>query len=348
MNNHIAAFVFVSLAAVLPVSGQQPAAVAPAPATNRDAVVARVGSAVIQRRELDMAMAGVLAQIKRQNQPVTPSQIPQLEHEVLNSLVDREIVLQSTRANPPAGLDEKVKEQLERARAMAGGEEPLLKSLEEAGISRAELERRTRENVIWSETLRQVAESQTKVTPEEVKAFYDANTSRIKQPEMVRASHILVRVEPAASEDIKKACRTKINAARSLVIGGEKFDEIARKVSDDPQSARTGGDLGFFQRGSMVPEFDKAAFSLATNQVSEVITTQFGYHVLMVTDRKPEKQLSLEEKSPNLERMMRQQKSGEVIRQYIKGLREKAKVEILLPPLPAPAANTPPAAAPKS
>jgi len=349
MRNYITVLVLAALAAGAPLRAQKPSTNAPLPAKSGDKIVARVGKAVIQRRELDMAIAGVLAQIQRQGQTVSASQHQQLEHDVLNSLVEREVVLQFATANPPADLDEKVKAQIERARAMAGGEEPLLKSLQEAGVSHAEFERRTRENVIVAEALRHIAETKTEVPPEDVKAFYETNAARIKQPEMVRASHILVRVDPAAGDDIKKVCRTKINAARSLVLGGEKFADIARKYSDDTQSARNGGDLGFIPRGATMPEFEKAAFNLATNQISEVITTQYGHHVLMVTERKSEKQLSFDEAKGDITRLLRSRKSGDVIRQYVKELRDKATVKILLPPLPPPPTNAPPpAAAPKS
>lgn len=318
-----------------------------APPTAATEIVARVGSAAIHRRELDMAMIGVLAQIQRQGRTVSAEQRQRLEYDVLNSLIDREVVLQSAQPQPPADLDGKVKEQWKQACAAAGGEDILLKALQEAGISREEFEQRTRENVLVGETLRQIVKTQTHISSEEVKAFYEANRARMKQPEMVRASHILVRVHPEATDDIKKACRTKINAARSLILAGEKFADIARKVSDDPETSRNGGDLGFFPRGvierTFGPELEKAAFSLPTNRVSEVISSPLGFHLLMVTDRRPEKTLTFEEAKPEIERILRAQKSNERIREYTKQLRQKTKIEILLP-APSPAATNAPVA----
>ncbi|MCX7887539.1 MAG: SurA N-terminal domain-containing protein, partial [Verrucomicrobiae bacterium] len=214
--------------------------VPPSPTSGAE-VVARVGDAVISRRELDMAMIGVLAQIQRQGRTVTPEQRRQLEYGVLNSLIDREVVLQSARPNPPADLAERTKAHWNNACTQAGGEDMLLKALQEAGISREEFEQRTRENIIVGEALRQVAETHATVTPDEIKEFYESNRARMKQPELVRVSHILVRIHPEATDDIKKACRTKINVARSLILAGEKFADIARSVSDDPQTAPTGG-----------------------------------------------------------------------------------------------------------
>jgi peptidyl-prolyl cis-trans isomerase C len=342
MTTYITVLMLAALAAA-PLRAQN------APA-NADMIVARVGATDIERRELEMALAGVLAQIQQQGRPVTASQRLQLEHDVLNSLVERELVLQSAKASPPADLDQKVKAQVARARAAAGGEDMLLKSLQDVGVSLADFERRMRDNIIVAETLRQVAEAQTKIPSEDIKTFYDANAARIKQPELVRASHILVRCDPKANDETKKICRTKIDAARSLLLGGEKFADIARKVSDDTQNAQSGGDLGYFPRDRMLPEFEKVAFSLPTNQVSEVVTTQFGYHVLMITDHKPEKNLSFDEAKPDIEKLLRSRKSNEVVRQHVQGLREKAKIQILLPPPPPATTNAPPPAAvvPKS
>ena len=347
MRHYTIIVAIAAVAVTVTVVGQNSTNNAALPKANE--VVARVGDAVINRKDLDMAISVLAMQLQQRGQMLPPEQRPRVEHEILERLIGRELVLQSVHANPPAGLDEKVKTQLARTRSMAGSEETFNKSIQDAGLTVAEFEKRTRDDIMFIETLRQLVEEKTKITPDEIKGFYETNSIRFKQPETVRASHILVKVAPGTSEDIKKVSQTKINAARSLIVGGEKFADIARKVSDDTNSAPQGGDLGFFPRGATLPEFEKVAFSLPTNQVSEVITTQFGYHILIVTDRKPEKQLSLDEVKPDIEKFLRSRKGNDVILQYVKELRDKAKVEILLPPLPAPATNTvPPATAPKS
>jgi peptidyl-prolyl cis-trans isomerase C len=316
-------------------------------------VVARVNGVAVNRHELSMAVQGLVSQLQRQGRVVSADQQLRIQHDVLDGLIDRLVVLQTASTNPPPDLQQKLKETLDRTRAMAGGEEALAKSLQENGVNKEEYERRTRDNVIVIETLRHVAEDRAKITDEEAKAFYDANVARFKQPGMVRASHILVAVAPDANEETKKSAHTKISAARSLVIGGEKFGDIARKVSDDTGSATRGGDLGFFPRGVMAPEFEKRAFSLSTNQVSEVFSTPFGYHFLVVVDQKAEKKLSFDEVKSDIANFLRNRKNAEVLRDYITGLRAKSKVEVFLPPLPAsmtqsnaPAAATSPKTSP--
>jgi peptidyl-prolyl cis-trans isomerase C len=180
-----------------------------------------------------------------------------------------------------------------------------------------------------------------------VRAFYDKNPDQFKQPETVRASHILIRVTADASDTVKKEKRTQIDSVRTLVKNGEKFADVAKKFSEDPSSAVNGGDLGFFGRGQMVPEFDTAAFSLKTNEISEVITTQFGYHVLMVTDRKPAQTIPFDQVKEDLAKYLKQRKGADITRDQVASLRKAAKIEILLPEAPSlPGVETAPVQAP--
>ena len=105
--------------------------------------------------------------------------------------------------------------------------------------------------------------------------------------------------------------------------------------------------MDFFPRGSMVPEFDAAAFSLKTNTISDIITTQFGYHILLVTDRKPARLVPFDEVKDQLTEFLKQRKGNDVTRDHVAELRKVAKVEVLLPGAPsAPAIATPPVSAP--
>jgi peptidyl-prolyl cis-trans isomerase C len=158
---------------------------------------------------------------------------------------------------------------------------------------------------------------------------------------MVRASHILIRCSPDATEEVKKQKRAQIDAALALVKGGEKFADVAKKVSEDPGSAENGGDVGYFPRGRMVPEFDTVAFSLKTNEISGVITTQFGYHILEVTGRKPAQIMPFDQVKDQLTDYLKQRKGSDITRTYVADLRKSAKIEVFLPE-PNPSALTPP------
>ena len=118
---------------------------------------------------------------------------------------------------------------------------------------------------------------------------------------------------------------------------------MARKFSEDKISARNGGDLGVFSRGQMVPEFENVAFSLKTNEVSDIVTTKFGYHLMLVTEHSPASDRSLEDAKGDIEKYLRCTKGQEVTAEHIKKLRDAAKIEILLPKPEAAAAAPVPA-----
>ena len=124
----------------------------------------------------------------------------------------------------------------------------------------------------------------TVATEAEAKDFYDKNPDKFKQGEGVRASHILVMANESADEATKKKARAKIDAVLKRVSAGEDFAVLAKENSEDG-SKDQGGDLGFFTKGQMVPAFDEAAFALKPGEISDVVTTQFGYHIIKVVEQ---------------------------------------------------------------
>lgn len=323
------------------------AAVSTATAAADHKVVARVNGTEITQKELSNAVQARTMQLARLGRAVPPGQNEVLEHDVLDQLVGRELLLQEGNKHVPADIDKKVQEQVDQTKAQIGGDEQFKKALEETGITPEEYTHQVRDNLIIRDTVQAAIDKAVKVSPEEVKAFYDKNPTQFREPEMACGSHILIRCPADATDEVKKEKRAQIEAARALVKGGEKFADVARKISEDPGSAPKGGDLGCFARGQMVPEFDAAAFSLKTNEVSDVITTQYGYHILLVTDRKPAQTIPFEQVKDDLTQYLKQRQGSEVARTYVADLRKAAKVDILLPELPAmPSVDTPPMHAP--
>jgi peptidyl-prolyl cis-trans isomerase C len=142
---------------------------------------------------------------------------------------------------------------------------------------------------------------------------------------------VLILVPAGSTDDVKKEKKAKIDATRERLVKGEDFAVVAKEVSEDPGSAAQGGDLGFFGRGMMVPEFEKAAFSLKAGEISEVVTTQYGHHILKVTGNKPAGEIPLEEAREQLRQFLVQQKSETVAEAQIAELRQAAKIDVLLP-----------------
>ncbi|MFI5359884.1 MAG: peptidylprolyl isomerase [Halanaerobiales bacterium] len=155
------------------------------------------------------------------------------------------------------------------------------------------------------------------VSDAEIEKYYNENKDRFTVEEQVEASHILVEDEETAKEILNK------------LNNGSDFAELAKEYSLDGSASR-GGNLGFFPRGRMVKPFEEAAFALQVGEISEPVKTDFGYHIIKVTDRQEAKTLSLEESKEDIRSTLLYQKQMETLRTYLMELRENAEVEILL------------------
>jgi peptidyl-prolyl cis-trans isomerase C len=163
----------------------------------------------------------------------------------------------------------------------------------------------------------------------QVREFYDKNPDKFKQGESVRASHILFRVDEKASEAEKQKARAEAESVLKQAKNGANFAELAKKHSADGSAAQ-GGDLNYFSRGQMVPAFEQAAFALQPGQISDIVTTQFGYHIIKVTERKPASVVAFDEVKERIREFLAQQQKQQRAEGFIDTLKKKAKIEVLV------------------
>ncbi len=175
------------------------------------------------------------------------------------------------------------------------------------------------------------------VADEEVKKFYEANKEKFQQPETVEASHILFLVDPDAPEDVvaKKLEAAKQAAARAAK--GDDFNALAKELSEEPAAKESGGSLGTFSEQEMIPEFSKAAFTQKIGEVGVPVRTQYGWHVIKVTAKKPAGMVPFDEVKEDIQNYLKNEKQEAAVQEILKSLHESAKIENLLP-APAPAA----------
>jgi len=157
------------------------------------------------------------------------------------------------------------------------------------------------------------------VTEDEVKQYYETHQDEFNQKEMVRASHILVATEQEAQAVLKN------------LKEGADFSKLAQEKSIDNSTADKGGDLGFFERGKMVPEFEKVAFSLPVDATSEPVKSSFGYHVIRVQEKRPAKQFTFAEVKTQVEEKVKESKISEMAPQFLTELRSKAEIKYKVP-----------------
>ncbi len=170
--------------------------------------------------------------------------------------------------------------------------------------------------------------NKAQVTDKEVRDYYNKHKSEFMQPEQVRARHILIKVPANADKKQWEKAKKKAIEVRAKLIKGESFSKLAQKYSDDPGSKARGGDLGFFSKGQMVPEFEKAAFSLKKGEISQPVKTTFGYHIIKVEAKKPARQRSFEEVQQEIRQKLLREKQRKLRDEVIAKLKKKYPVQV--------------------
>lgn len=300
------------------------------PIATDDSAVATVNGRPISREDFDEAVAGAVARNEAQaGQPLAPAQIAQIENQVLTTLITRAILMQRADDIGISVTDEQFDNRRDEFLAQFPNDTAYQGWLQQQGLTEEEFAEELRFALRVDTLLEDEVYSGIEVTEEEARAFYDENPQYFQQPEQVAARHILLNTQDLESEEDIAAKREEAEAIREELIAGADFAELARERSEGPSASR-GGDLGTFGRGQMVPEFEEAAFALDEGQISEVVETQFGFHVLQVTEKVPARTVPFDETQPQIEEFLLDQERNTGARDYVNRLREDAEVEELL------------------
>jgi peptidyl-prolyl cis-trans isomerase C len=301
-----------------------------------DPIIAKGKGIEVKRSQLDAALIGVKAGLNARGQSVTPDQLVMLERQVLNDIIGLQILLsKATDADKVKGkeLFQKGLTRLKTDSKLTDEEfdQKLSTQLRIQGITRAEWDKQRTDQATAGAVLER--ELKINVSDEDVKKFYEENPARFEQPEMVRASHVLIGTKDQTSgtemsDEQKKAKRKLAEDVRKRAVAGEDFAKLAKEYSDDPGSKDNGGEYTF-PRGQMVPEFEAAAFSLGTNQVSDIVTTQFGYHIIKLKEKIPAKKVELAKVQDDLKEGLKSQELQKQLPDYLEKAQKEADVQIL-------------------
>ena len=207
-----------------------------------------------------------------------------------------------------------------------GGEENFKKALDAQKLSIADFRREIEKGVRVNMLVQQACAHVSDPSEEEVEAFYKAHKDEYKAPHQVLCQHILVKSAEGDLPEVKSAAFEKILSIRERIVNGGDFAEEAKEHSDCP-SGKEGGSLGWFGRGMMVPEFDKAAFDMKKGEISDIITTQFGYHIIYKADERGGEEQTLVDVHDQIKDLLRHNARGKAMDEYVKDLREKATIE---------------------
>jgi peptidyl-prolyl cis-trans isomerase C len=301
----------------------------PSSATEKETTkseVAVVNGAVITQEDLDRELDNVRRQFARRGRNIDESQLPNLRQRVIDSLIDRELLYQDSKKQGIKIESSVVDQQYEKIKNRFSDEERFEELMDRMNFSEAEAKKDLEKRLAVKELIDTKFVAKLDISDEESKAFYEKNRESFTRPEEVRASHILIKVDPKADKAGKEEARKKIDEVQQKLKDGGDFSDLAKKYSEGPTATKE-GDLGFFPRGKMVKPFEEAAFSLRVGEVSDVVETSFGYHLIKITDKKPQGIDSYENQKENINRFLRQLRLQELLGGYTAELREKANIE---------------------
>ncbi len=292
--------------------------------TSPNDTMVKVNGTVITRAEMDRAMKIFSAQ-NQMGQQASASAKP-AEDTVLDQLVSAELLYQAGTKLGIADLDKQVADKVAQGKSKFKSDAEYEKALKSSDLTPKTLEELVRKDIVINNLVVKEVVPKATVSDADAKKFYDDNRDKFKRGEQIKASHILCKVDPQATADEKKKAKEKAEGLLKQIRAGKDFAELAKTNSDCPSKTQ-GGDLGFFGKGQMVPSFETAAFGLKTGEVSNVVETQFGYHIIKVTDKKEAGVAKFDEVKPKIEEYLKNQKIQKGVMDYIAQLKEKAKIE---------------------
>jgi len=324
---------FAALCYAVPAQENKPAEPKPTTAakdSGSDLVVARVLGEPITEKQV----ATAIEQMSKQK-PMTPDQMKQRNTLLFKDAVDNLAVIallkdQAKQRNltvDKAQLDQ----QMQSISKRFPSQEEFQKAMTSQGLTESELRKNVEESMSLQLVLDQISKDAPAATDSEVQKFYDDNPDRFKNPEQVHAAHILLRVDQKSTPEQKAEIKKKLEDIRADIEANKiTFSDAAVKYSQDSSNAPQGGDLGFFPRGRMVKPFEDAAFATKPGTVSQIVETQFGFHLVKTFELKPAGVEPLEQVKPVIKQYLDQMSRQKVAQKYLEDLRGKANIETFM------------------
>lgn len=289
-----------------------------------DAVLVKVDGQAVTQADLDNEINQIRQMMEGRGAPPQKfeAMVKSIKPQILEGIIVRKLIARECeREKITVSPDETAKE-IEIFKANLPKKISLDDFLKQNGITREIFERDVGEQIKIEKLLKVSAP-----TDEEIKAYYDENkTTYFSVPETISARHILIAVDAADDAAKKKAKKEKAEDLRQKLVKGGDFAKLAEENSDCPSKSK-GGNLGEFPRGNMVPAFEQAAFSLKTNEISGVVETEFGYHIIQTIGRNPPRTTSFDEVKGQIAFRLKGRKVQEKLEALVEKLKAAAKIE---------------------
>ena len=299
-----------------------------APTKDAEKVVVTVNGVKILQQDFDREMRGAQQYFDSQDgHNTTPEMIKKA---VLDKLVNGALLYEASHRSGIKVDAAALEAEFKGFKGRFPGDKEYQAALAQLSFDEAGIKAKIGQSLAVEKFIAQEFADKATVSEQEIKDYYDNNIAAFASPEQVRASHILITLKPEADEATKKEARRKLERIRKQVIAGGDFAAFAKKNSNCPSSAK-GGDLGYFSRGQMVKPFELATFSMMPGDVSEVVETQFGYHLIKLMEKKHAETTSYEDSRKRIDGYLRQSKSQKALVDYLKSMHDAAKITIAMP-----------------
>jgi peptidyl-prolyl cis-trans isomerase C len=304
----------------VPVAGQTPP-------ENINPIVVKVNGEPVYAAQISLIMRNIEDQFLAKQQTVPAEDLLDV---ATQRVIEQKLLSQEARRFGLKPNEDRVAQMMEAAKQQAGDEHTLALTLARGGSDLEQLEAMYRELELGRVFIARHIRPTIQVDDEEVEAFYSDHPELFVVEEQVSARHIVIAVEEDADSDTEQRARARAEAALERVRAGEDFATLARELSEGP-TASNGGDLGYFTRSMVVEPLAEAAFALEPGEVSEVVRTSFGFHVIKLEDLRSGSKVSFDQAEGQVRAMLINQKTADAVGELIKTLYESATIELVDP-----------------
>lgn len=286
---------------------------------------AMVNGVPITRQDIQQEAAIIAANVQQRNLKWTNKQILNFSDEIVNTLIDRELLYQKAQQRNIKIRSPWVERALQDLRSEIGSTSSFNAYLKKSGLNEEQLRERIRKGLIVKRLLHRDILRRIKVSEAEMQAFFRRYPDYFVRKDEIRVRQILVAFREGDGASARGKALLRIQSIQDRLRQGENFAALALEYSDDPTRAR-GGDLGYLERSQMIGSFADAAFSLEPGQVSDIVETRFGYHLIKMVDRIPSSRMVYRNARGKIERTLRRNKEKAAAAAYLANLRKQAEI----------------------